>query len=262
MPDPRPKTESNPFTHNVRVVLVGTQEPMNVGAVARAMRNFGMSELWLVAPEPRVVADLEARPNSDAYRLAVHADPILDNLHRAETVLEAVGDCQLVLATTARSRDIPVGRLAEPREAAQAVAQVAQRGKVALLFGREMYGLTNEEMDQAGLIVRIPTAPEQPSLNLAQAVLLLAYEIFVATANPPPPPPERLAEREALERLFKDLESYILEIGFTDSKRFGYARRRLRRILHKAELTPAEVQMLRGLLHQSRWYAKHGPREG
>jgi tRNA/rRNA methyltransferase len=260
MPDPRPENEPNPLTHHVRVVLVGTQEPMNVGAVARAMRNFGMSELWLVSPEPRVLADLEARPNSNAYRLAVHAEAILDGLRRAETVLEAVRDCQLVLATTARFRDIHVGRLVEPRGAAQAVAQVVQRGKVALLFGRETYGLTNEEMDQAGLIVRIPTAPEQPSLNLAQAVLLLAYEVFVAISNPPAPSPERLAEREALERLFEDLENYILQIGFTDSKRFGYARRRLRRILHKAELTPAEVQMLRGLLHQSRWYAKNGPR--
>lgn len=260
MSEPLPKTEPSAFTHNVRVVLVGTQEPMNVGATARAMRNFGLSELWLVAPEPRVLADLEARPNSDAYRLAVHADPILDDLRRAETVLEAVRDCQLVLATTARSRDIPTGRLADPKQAAQTVAQVAQRGKVALLFGRETYGLTNEEMDHATLIVRIPTAPEQPSLNLAQAVLLLAYEIFIALTNPPPPPLEGLAEREALERLFEDLESYILEIGFTDSKRFGYARRRLRRILHKAELTPAEVQMLRGLLHQSRWYARNRER--
>lgn len=257
---PHPQNEPNALTHNVRVVLVGTQEPMNVGAVARAMRNFGLGELWLVAPEPRVLADLEARPHSDAYRLAVHADPVLDNLRRAETVLEAVRDCRLVLATSARPRDIPVGRLAEPREAAQAVAQVAQQGKVALLFGRETFGLTNEEMDLASLIVRIPTAPEQPSLNLAQAVLLLAYEVFMATRTPPAPSPEQPAEREALERLFEDLESYILEIGFTDSKRFGYARRRLRRILHKAELTPAEVQMLRGLLHQSRWYARHGSR--
>jgi tRNA/rRNA methyltransferase len=126
-------------------------------------------------------------------------------------------------------------------------------GEVALVFGRETFGLTNEELALAHVIGTIPTAPEQPSLNLAQAVVVFAYELFKAVVGEGRFPREELAQVAALEAFFEDLGRYVLEIGFTDQNRFPHAMRRLRRIFHKARLTPGEVQMLRGLLHQSRY---------
>ena len=250
------------WLENIRVVLVGSQEPMNIGAAARAMQNFGISDLWLVAPEPRVRQDLASHPkDSMAYRLAVHAEEILDNLITVQSLREATAEALLVVGTTVREREIYTGPLVGPKPMAERIAQVAPKGKVALVFGRETSGLTTDEIDLSDLVVRIPTSPKQPSLNLAQAVLLLCYEVFGVALQPTAPEQTPLAPREALELLFDDLREYILQIGFTDEKRLPYAVRRFRRLLHKARLTPAEVQFLRGFLHQSRWYAQHGRRK-
>lgn len=247
---------------NIRVVLVGSQEPMNIGAAARAMQNFGLSDLWLVSPEPRVREDLARHPGgSMAYRLAVHAEEVLDNLKVAETLTKAVADARLVVGTTVREREIYTGPVVGPRPMAHRVAQVAPQGRVAVVFGRETSGLTTDEIDLSQLIVRIPTSPKQPSLNLAQAVLLLCYEIFGQAVAPPEPEAAPLATQEALEQLFEDIREYVLRIGFTDEKRLPYAMRRFRRLLYKAHLAPGEVQFLRGFLHQSRWYAQHGRRK-
>jgi tRNA/rRNA methyltransferase len=248
---------------NIRVVLVGSQEPMNVGSVARAMQNFGLSDLRLVAPEPRVERDLGLGPNSWAYRLAVHAEEILERALVVRTPLEALGGVQFVVGTTVRKREIYTGPVVTAREMAPLALHQAQKGKVAILFGRETAGLTTDELDLSQLIVRIPTAPKQPSLNLAQAVMVLCYELFVAAQEPALPPQggHSLASREALEALFADLGDWVLETGFSDLNRQPYAVRRFRRLLHKANLTPGEVQFLRGFLHQSRWYARQGRRE-
>ncbi|MCS7067835.1 MAG: RNA methyltransferase [Meiothermus sp.] len=250
------------WLQNIRVVLVGSQEPMNVGAAARAMQNFGISDLWLVAPEPRVREDLALHPGGSlAYRLAVHAEEILDRLKVVQTLAEAVGEARLVVGTTVREREIYTGPVVGPKAMAHRVAEVAPQGRVALVFGRETSGLTTDELDLSQLIVRIPTSPKQSSLNLAQAVLLLCYEVFGMALEPPKPAEAELADQEALQRLFDDLREYILRIGFTDENRLPYAVRRFRRLLHKARLTPGEVQLLRGFLHQSRWYAQHGRRK-
>lgn len=246
---------------NIRVVLVGSQEPMNVGSVARAMQNFGLSDLRLVAPEPRVRKDLGLGDNSWAYRLAVHAEDILAQATLTETLLGAVGDVQAVIGTTVRKRDIYTGPVVTAREMAPEALRLAAQGKVALVFGRETAGLTTDELDLSQLIVRIPTAPKQPSLNLAQAVMVLCYELFIAAQSPSEPPAPAQASREAMEALFGDIAEWVLETGFTDTHRQPYAVRRFRRLLHKAGLTPGEVQFLRGFLHQSRWYARNGEKK-
>jgi tRNA/rRNA methyltransferase len=245
---------------NIRIILVGSQEPMNVGAVARAMQNFGLDDLWLVAPEPRVQIDLKKTEGSNAYRLAVHSGALLSKAPQVGKLAEAVQDCLLVAAVTARARDLGTGMLLTPREALPRLSEVAQQGKVALVFGREDSGLTNAEVDHAALLLRIPTSPKQPSLNLAQAVTLVAYELFMALQNPAASPQQPLAEQAALEGLYDDLERYAMEIGFTDKNRRPYLVRRFKRIFNKATLTPGEVQLLRGVLHQSRWYAKNAER--
>jgi len=234
---------------------------MNIGAAARAMQNFGLSQLWLVSPEPRVVTDLNSRPNSAAYRVAVHSEGVLDGLQIASTLHQAIGGAKLVVGTTVRNREIYTGPILAPREMAPQVVRVAQQGPVAIVFGRETAGLTTEELDHSQIVARIPTAPKQPSLNLAQAVLLLCYEVFMAGQSPLPPLVQVLATTQALEGLFDDLKSYVLETGFTDTRRQPYAVRRFRRLLYKAKLTPGEVQFLRGFLHQSRWYARHGKKD-
>ena len=229
----------------VRVVLVGTQESGNIGMVARAMRNFGLRELFLVAPEADPLAE-------EARKFAVGARDVLEGARVVATLPEALADVHWVAATTARSRYGYPGRLLTPREVAPRLRGRAEAGeRVALVFGRERSGLTNEELDLAHFVVRIPTAPDFKSLNLAQAVLVLAYELFLAepkaTAAPEP------AKVGELEGFFSDLERYLLEIGFTDERRLPHAMRRFRRIFHKAELTPGELAMLRGLLRQGRW---------
>jgi tRNA/rRNA methyltransferase len=231
----------------VRVVLVEPQEPMNVGAVARAMRNFGLARLYLVNPAPRVGPPW-AR---EAYWLAVHAKEILDRAVAVDSLMEALADVQLVVATTGRPRERYPAPVVPAWEVPARVLSV--EGEVALVFGRETFGLTNEELALAHVIGTIPTAPEQPSLNLAQAVVVFAYELFKAVVGEGRFPREELAQVAALEAFFEDLGRYVLEIGFTDQNRFPHAMRRLRRIFHKARLTPGEVQMLRGLLHQSRY---------
>jgi tRNA/rRNA methyltransferase len=231
----------------VRVVLVEPQEPMNVGAVARAMRNFGLARLYLVNPAPRVGPPW-AR---EAYWLAVHAEEILDRAVAVDSLMEALADVELVVATTGRPRELYPAPVVPAWEVPARVLSV--EGEVALVFGRETFGLTNEELALAHVIGTIPTAPEQPSLNLAQAVVVFAYELFKAVVGEGRFPREELAQVAALEAFFEDLGRYVLEIGFTDQNRFAHAMRRLRRIFHKARLTPGEVQMLRGLLHQSRY---------
>jgi tRNA/rRNA methyltransferase len=231
----------------VRVVLVEPQEPMNVGAVARAMRNFGLARLYLVNPAPRVGPPW-AR---EAYWLAVHAEEILDRAVAVDSLMEALADVELVVATTGRPRELYPAPVVPAWEVPARVLSV--EGEVALVFGRETFGLTNEELALAHVIGTIPTAPEQPSLNLAQAVVVFAYELFKVVVGEERFPREELAQVAALEAFFEDLGRYVLEIGFTDQNRFPHAMRRLRRIFHKARLTPGEVQMLRGLLHQSRY---------
>ena len=249
---------SEELLNNVRVILVGTQEPMNVGAAARAMQNFGLSDLWLVAPEPEVRQDIAHREptRSMAYRLAVHSTDILDKAKVVERLEEAVADVRLVVGTTVRERYLYTGEVVTPHPMAESVARFVQQGKAAIVFGREASGLTSDELDLSQLIVRIPTSPKQSSLNLAQAVLLLGYEVYNAVLNPPAPLPAQVAERAQLEHLFEDLKNFSLETGFTDAKRLPYAVRRFRRLFHKANLTPGEVQFLRGFLHQSRWYGR------
>lgn len=230
----------------VKVVLVEPEEPMNVGAVARAMKNFGLRDLALVNPGPRVGPPFP----QEAFWLAVHAEDVLHKAVVYPGLMEAVAEAELVVATTGRPREVYPAPVRTPKEVAEEVLRV--KGEVALVFGRERIGLTNEELDLAHLIGYIPTAPEQPSLNLAQAVVIFAYELYQAAGAFPLPQEER-ASTAAIEAFFEDLGRYILEIGFTDQNRFSYAMRRLRRIFHKARLSPGEVQMLRGLLHQSRY---------
>lgn len=224
----------------LRVVLVRPKEPANIGSSARALKNFGLSELYLVAPQ---------RPlTRQAYALASHAGDVLDEATTCETVAEALTGCTLALGTTARPR-ASEARVYTPREAAETLP----RERVAILFGPEDYGLSNEDLRHCQGYIQIPTA-EYASLNLAQAVQLVAYEWFVSRATGERPRAEReLASRERLEGMYAHLLKTLHSIGYTDAQREGSADALFRSIFDRAQLSEREVAALRGLWRQMLW---------
>lgn len=223
----------------LRVVLVRPKEPANVGAAARAMKNFGLKSLFLVAPQRPI--------GRHAYALASHAEDVLAGATHCETVAEALGGCTLALGTTARART--EGRVYTPREAAQALPTEG----VAVLFGPEDFGLSNDDLKHCQGYIRIPTAA-YASLNLAQAVQLVAYEWFIAEqGGAAVRPSEELAPRELLEGMYEHLLRTLHLIGYTDAQRQESADRLFRAIFDRAALSPREVAALRGLWRQVRW---------
>jgi tRNA (cytidine32/uridine32-2'-O)-methyltransferase len=232
----------------IRIVLVGTQHPGNIGAAARAMKTMGLARLVLVAPEKA--------PNPDTAAMAAGADDLIEAAPVHATLAEAVADCALVLGCTARSRRVQLEQL-DPREAAQRVLAFAGQGPVALVFGRERTGLDNNELQLCHAAVHIPSDPAFSSLNLAAAVQVLSYEVRMAAlglgGTPPPatapaPAREGLAAHAELEGFFAQLAEALDQIDFHKGRTPDSAMRKLRRLYLRAGLDSAEVRLLRGVL--------------
>ena len=230
----------------IRIVLVGTQHPGNIGAAARAMKTMGLGRLVLVAPEKA--------PNLDTAAMAAGADDLVEAAPVHATLAEAVADCALVLGCTARSRRVQLEQL-DPREAAQRVLAFAGQGPVALVFGRERTGLDNNELQLCHAAVHIPSDPAFSSLNLAAAVQVLSYEVRMAAlglgaAAPAAPAPARegLAPHAELEGFFAQLAEALDQIDFHKGRTPDSAMRKLRRLYLRAGLDSAEVRLLRGVL--------------
>lgn len=214
------------------------------------MKNFGLAELYLVAPQ---------RPVSrHAYALASHAGDVLEAAVVCDTVAEALTGCTLALGTTARSRALEA-QVYTPR----AAAEHSPAEGVAVLFGPEDYGLSNEDLRHCQGYIQIPTA-EYASLNLAQAVQLVAYEWFVARAPAERPSAavasQDVASRERLEGMYNHLLAVLHTIGYTDAQREGSADTLFRGIFDRAQLNEREVAALRGLWRQVSWAASGGDR--
>jgi TrmH family RNA methyltransferase len=226
----------------IRFVLVATRHPGNVGAAARAMKTMGFGNLVLVNPL--------AFPHAEATARAAGADDLLERARVVGTLAEAVADCGLVLATTARARSQYYWPELTPREAVPRILAAAAGGEAALLFGPERTGLTNEELERCHALVRIPADPAFESLNLAQAVQILAYEIRCGAgtgiARAPRDPP--LAPAAELGRLYAHLGEVLHEVDFTDRNGGPHLLRRLIRVFDRAELDQHEVNILRGVL--------------
>ena len=228
----------------IRIVLVGTQHPGNIGSAARAIKTMGLSRLVLVAPE--------RYPHADADALAAGADDVLAAAPRFETLAEAVADCRLVLGCTARSRRVPLPEQG-PREAvATALAEAAAGGEVALVFGRERTGLDNDELQLCHGAVHIPANPDYSSLNLAAAVQVLAYELRMAwlqrAPEAPAPPRDPPATHAQMEGLFGQLAQTLDEIDFHKGRAPQSALRKFRRLFLRSGLDEREVRVLRGML--------------
>jgi tRNA/rRNA methyltransferase len=244
----------------LRIILVEPAGPLNVGSVARIMKNMGLSRLVLVNPQCNPQGD-------EARQMAVHARDVLAELEIVSSLTDALVDCQRVVATTGRDRtSLNSDTLDITLEAPEtALPWLLTGGEAALVFGREDSGLTNDELNLAQRFVQIPTSGVYPSLNLAQAVAICCYELSRwmqgrSPENPQPAPsilppahPEALAPRDDLERLYAHLEALLLEIGYLYPHTAHSRMKKFRRLLNRAYPTVQEVSMLQGILRQMAW---------
>lgn len=230
---------------NARVVLIHTTHPGNIGSVARAMKNMGLSELVLVQPKQF--------PHERAYWRAASAADVIDNARVVDTFDEAIADCGLVVGTSARGRRIP-WPLVNPRVCAETVYPELSRHPVALVFGREDRGMTNEELQRCNLHVNIPASPTYSSLNLGMAVQVVLYELRMAhlagslSSDDMQEWDTRRARNDEVERLFVHLEETLIELEFLDPAAPKQLMTRLRRMFSRIRLDDMEVQMMRGIL--------------
>ncbi|GAB3305409.1 RNA methyltransferase [Luteimonas notoginsengisoli] len=246
----------------IRIVLVGTQHPGNIGAAARAIKTMGLARLVLVAPQ--------RYPHNEADMMAAGADDVLAAAVCVDTLAAALADCRLVLGCTARSRRVALEELS-PRVAAARLREAALAGgEVAVVFGRERTGLENEELQLCHAAVHIPANPEYSSLNLAAAVQVLAYElrlVLLADAAAPAGAAnpggheeadhvERTASHAQMEGLFDQLAQTLDDIDFHKGRAPASAMRKLRRLFLRSDLREREVRLLRGILADAQRMAR------
>lgn len=232
---------------NVHIVLVNTSDCRNIGSAARAMKTMGLSKLTLVDP-------IEM-PNGQAQALAAGATDVLANAKVVDTLEEAISECGLVVGTSARSRTLPWPML-EPRGCGEKMIEEASEYPVALVFGRESSGLTNEELQLCHFHVQIPANPEYSSLNLAMAVQTLSYEVrtsFLANEEAPfkknkTQDNEEYPIVEETERFYEHFEKALKETGFIVPSHPGLVMTKLRRLFNRARPDVKEVKMMRGIL--------------
>ena len=231
---------------NIRIVLVNTTHPGNIGGAARAMKNMGLAELYLVQPREY--------PAPRAVWRAAGARDVLANATIVESVDEAIADCALVVGTSARERRIP-WPLLNPRECGEKIYSEAVTHKTALLFGREDRGLTNDELQKCHYHVHIPSNPDYSSLNLATAVQVLAYEIRMASLADEQGNLPALSEWDQppvtagdLEFFHEHLATTMAELQFYDPENPKQLLTRMRRLFNRVRMDQMEVSILRGLL--------------
>ncbi|WP_249677172.1 tRNA (cytosine(32)/uridine(32)-2'-O)-methyltransferase TrmJ [Pseudomonas abieticivorans] len=245
---------------NIRVVLVNTSHPGNIGGAARAMKNMGLSRLVLVDP-----LDF---PSHEADARASGASDVLENAQVVATLEEALVGTTLVLGTSARDRRIP-WPLLDPRECGtKSVEEAAQGGEIALVFGREYAGLTNEELQRCHFHVHIPSNPDFSSLNLGAAVQVLAYEVRMAwlAAEGQASKTEKVevasvrsgdvSTTDEMERFYEHLEKTLVDIGFLDLQSPRHLMARLRRLYGRSSVNRAEMNILRGILTETQKAAR------
>lgn len=265
MSDPKPHSKKSNLLDQVRIVLVNTSDCRNIGSAARAMKTMGLSQLILVDP-------IEM-PNGQAQALAAGATDVLANAKVVSTLSEAIEDCGLVVGTSARSRTLPWPML-EPRGCGEKMIAEASEYPVALVFGRESSGLTNEELQMCHFHVQIPANPDYSSLNLAMAVQTLSYEVrtsyLLSLDNEQQEQQERSTGNgqyigkktfsakseddevypvtEETERFYQHFENALISTGFIVDSHPGLVMTKLRRLFNRARPDVKEVKMMRGIL--------------
>lgn len=234
---------------NIRVVLVRTFHSGNIGSTARAMKTMGLTDLCLVSPKDFQTSE----GKQEALKMAMSADDVVDSANVVDSLYDAVSDCTVVIASTARSRGYDLPELS-PEECATKLNQGASDAKVALVFGPERMGLSNEDLQLAKYRVTIPTNPDYSSLNLASAVQTLSYEIFKQTdyaeeqGDARTLLPAAVPTTESLEQLYTHMEITLNDTGFIIKNHPGEIMKKLRNVFTRAELDESEVSILRGIL--------------
>ncbi len=234
--------------NNIKIILVETSHPGNIGGVARAMKNMSLSQLRLVSPQQF--------PSADATARASGADDVLANAMIYDNLKAAISDCQLVIGCSARARTISWPEL-NPRESAIKCISQPQENNIALIFGRENSGLKNHELDLCHYLLRIPCNENYSSLNLAAAVQVVVYELFMATGEALPKAnigdkgENPLATAEQMNLFYQHLQQTLADIGFLRPDKTASLMRRLRRIYNRIQLDNKELDILRGILRFS-----------
>jgi len=222
----------------IRIVLIATSHPGNIGAAARAMKTMGFERLVLVEPK--------SYPNADATARASGADDVLANAVVCDSLEQALTGCHYVFGLSARERTIPWPQMS-PCECAQYSADHSE-AEIALVFGREHSGLTNGELEACHYHVQIDANPNYPSLNLAAAVQIMCYELRLAGAEGVVKGDVLPAPVEELERFFEHLEQVMIDVEFLNPEQPGHIARRLRRLFLKAQPEKQDINILRGVL--------------
>lgn len=230
----------------ISIVLVEPQNPGNLGMVSRAMKNMGLKDL-------RIVGGCRI-DHPDAFKFAVSARDVLLGATRFDSLQQSLSDTVVSIATTRRLGKYRLETM-DPRRAVMKLREKIGSGRAALVFGREDNGLTTDELAMCRWQATIPTSDEYGSLNLAQAVLIFAYEIFRGMADVSEHPARQIADSVEMEALFGQMEKTLLRIGFLDETNPAHLMRTMRRIFFRAELDPREVAVLRGMMSQMDWAA-------
>jgi tRNA (cytidine32/uridine32-2'-O)-methyltransferase len=227
--------------NNIRMVLINTSHPGNIGAAARAMKTMGLSKLYLVAPL--------LFPHDKAIEMASGAQDVLNNAVVVNTLEDAIHDCHLIVGTSARTRAIP-WPLLTPRELAEMTVKEPPHTHIAIVFGREQSGLTNEELHRCHYHLHIPSHSDYNSLNIAAALQVIAYELRVAHLNDLSHPIEdnEYVNQEEMEVFYHHLERVLIQIGFLNPAVPRQLMTRLRRLFNRARLDQMEMNILRGVL--------------
>lgn len=233
-----------PIFEQIKIVLVETSHPGNIGAAARAMKTMGLSRLSLVRPREYPCAEATARASG--------ADDVLMAAQVHETLEAAIADCMLVMGTSARLRTLKWPQL-NPRETAEQVIRQSGEGGVAIVFGRERTGLTNDELALCHYLVNIPSNPEYSSLNVASAVQILCYELMMHVSHSEMTTEsqelgEQPVEQIEMQRLYSHFEEALVDLDFLDPANPKHLMRRIRRLFNRVRLTQNEVNILRGIL--------------
>jgi len=248
----------NKRLHNIRIVLVETSHPGNIGAAARAMKTMCLSRLVLVKPR--------FFPHADATARASGADDLLAQAHVVDSLDEALNGCQLVIGASARLRRLEWPQL-DPTESAQQALTEAEQGEVALVFGRELSGLSNEELERCHFLMHIATNPDFSSLNLGAAVQVVCYEMLKqaqrldsvndgasenamnrGAEDEVETEPDLYATSEQFQFFYEHLEKVLTDIGFLDPKHPRKMMRRLKRLFNRTRMSLVEMNIMRGIL--------------
>ena len=238
---------------NVVIILAGTKHPGNIGSAARALFNMGLHRLVLAAPQCAV--------NEESYRLAKAGKGILEAATICPSLESALQGITLLIGTTAKSGGYRT-QAYSPRTLAPRILDHAAQGTVGILFGPEDKGLVDEDLKLCQLLIRIPTHRRASSINLAQAVMLVAYELLLGSLKHEPSRVPKLASLEQVEAMYTQLEKALLDIGFLQPQNAKHMMFTLRQMLGRAGLESSDIRVLRGIARQIGWASRQGGGEG